>query len=100
MMRLKLPAAGDGCEQGGEGGCRTCEETPSTTSTRTRAPSTRRDAVDTSLEKSTCPGVSIMFMTYVLGLLPKSSLSPTQLRLHALWGARTAVCRLFQHFKP
>ena len=42
---------------------RTCEETPSTTSTRTRAPSTRRDAVDTSLEKSTCPGVSIMFIT-------------------------------------
>lgn len=38
-------------------------QTPSTTSTRTRAPSHTRDAVDTSLEKSTCPGVSIMFTT-------------------------------------
>ena len=43
----------------------TCVQTPSTTSTRTRAPSHNREAVETSLEKSTCPGVSIILMTYV-----------------------------------
>jgi len=41
----------------------TCVQTPSTTSTRTRAPSHNREAVETSLEKSTCPGVSIMLIT-------------------------------------
>lgn len=38
--------------------------TPSTTSTTTMAPSHRRTAVDTSLEKSTCPGESIRFTRY------------------------------------
>ena len=47
-------------------GGRTCVQTPSTTSTRTSAPSHRRDAMETSDEKSTCPGVSIIFTMYVL----------------------------------
>jgi len=42
---------------------RTCVQTPSTTSTRTSAPSHNREAVETSLEKSTCPGVSIILIT-------------------------------------
>ena len=43
----------------------TCVQTPSTTSTRTSAPSHNREAVETSLEKSTWPGVSIILITYV-----------------------------------
>lgn len=38
--------------------------TPSTASTRTSAPSHSRDAVETSLEKSTWPGVSIRLILY------------------------------------
>jgi hypothetical protein len=38
---------------------RTCVQTPSTASTRTSAPSHSLEAVETSLEKSTWPGVSI-----------------------------------------
>ena len=38
---------------------RVCTHTPSTTSTTTTHPSDNRAAVDTSLQKSTCPGESI-----------------------------------------
>lgn len=40
----------------------TCVQTPSSTSTTTMAPSERRVAVDTSDEKSMCPGESIRLM--------------------------------------
>ena len=42
----------------------TCGQTPSTTSISTIAPSHSRTAVDTSLEKSMCPGESIMLIKY------------------------------------
>src|ERR1700692_3969712 len=48
----------------------TCVQTPSTTSTRTRAPSHSLEAVDTSVVKSTCPGVSIILIKYDFGDLP------------------------------
>lgn len=41
-----------------------CAQTPSTTSTKTIAPSQRRIAVDTSDEKSTWPGESIKLRRY------------------------------------
>ena len=37
----------------------TCVQIPSTTSTNTKAPSHNLEAIDTSLEKSICPGESI-----------------------------------------
>jgi hypothetical protein len=42
----------------------TCIATPSKASTRTTAPSLNLAALDTSLEKSTCPGESIKFIKY------------------------------------
>ena len=48
--------------------------TPSTESTSTSAPSHRREAVETSLEKSTCPGVS---MSYIGGMNRSASPHPT-----------------------
>ena len=41
-----------------------CEQTPSTASTKTMAPSHSRDAVETSELKSICPGESIRLIRY------------------------------------
>lgn len=71
VVEPRLAEDGDSLHRGGEAGStddctcelfrprHTCVQTPSTTSTKTRAPSHSRLAVDTSDAKSTCPGVSI-----------------------------------------
>ncbi len=59
----------------------TCGHTPSTTSTRTRAPSQSLTAVDTSLEKSMWPGESIRFTRY--SDRPETDDSITIVGLHA-----------------
>ncbi len=49
----------------------TCVQTPSMTSSKTNAPSHKRAADDTSVAKSTCPGVSIRLMVNVCGGPPE-----------------------------